>query len=239
MGGRGVEASARCHLILIVVVAVCVLVAVGDWIYGNSKDAFAAFIGTMFATFAGVGAAAYINVRRFYAESEENDRVRSQLLAQSLAGELSTVRDILKAQPNFIVPDPSGTNHILVRQAQLEPTATEEAIRVGLLGTQSSANLSQISNFMRDYSRASDNLYPLVSRMRMASERTAPRISAAAYPLALEIDRLRLNLLIWCDAVLTGLAAQGVPIPEDPTFRTNPQTVVTYRPGPPADPPLR
>lgn len=210
--------------VLLAVLAVCVLVVVGDWIYATSAEAFAAFIGTIFATFLGVGSAAYINVRRFYIQSDESDARRSQLLAQSLAAELLTVRDILESAPHVTVHDPTGgMNPISVRHAQLQPAATEEALRVGLLGVQSSANLAQISNFMRDYSRASDNLYPLVSQMRMY-----PIFSIAAHPLALEIDRLRANLLIWCEAVLDGLAAQGVQMPEDPKFRTDPNRVVSY-----------
>lgn len=225
--------KASANRLLIAVVVVCVLVVVADWIYSNSAEAFAAFVGTLLATFVGVGAAAYINVQRFYAESEANDRARSRLLAQSLAGELFTVLDILGGKPNVTVLDPTGEgNHIPVVFAQLQPTATEEVIRAGLFGAQSSASLTQLSNLMRDYTRASDNLYPLVNQMRMD-----PRFAIAAHPLASEITRLKMNIIIWCTTVLYGLAAQGVEMPHDPLYRTDFSRVATWTGPTPGDPP--
>lgn len=222
----------RDALLLVLVVGLA-LVAVGNWVRGVSTEAFAAYIGTLVATFVGVGVAAYLNVRAFYAQGQRNNDERTDLLAQSLAGELFTVLDILGAGPNVVVSDPTGrNNHVPVVYAQLEPTATEEAIRVGLFGAQSTANLGQLSNLMRDYSKACDNLYPLVTQMRMNPTHPAP--VAAAYPLALEITRLKMNLVIWCMTVLYGLAAQGVTMPENPQFRTEPSNVVTYKPGGPS-----
>ena len=220
--------SIKSHHVLIIVIVVCVLVIVGDWARTTSTEAFVAFVGTLVATFVGVGAAAYISVWRFYAEAEEMNRERSQLLAQSLAGELFSVLDILGGSPNVFIRDPAGkTEAIPVVFAQLEPTATEEAIRVGLLGSQSSANLTQLSNLMRDYTKASDNLYPLVSQIRLN-----PAVVVAAHPLASEIVRLCMNLIIWCTTVLYGLAAQGIQMPHDPLFRTDPKRVTTRRTDP-------
>lgn len=226
------EISIKTHHILTTVIALCVLIVVGDWIRAISTEAFVAFIGTLIATFIGVGAAAYINVWRFYSEAEETDRAKSQLLAESLAGELSTVLDILGGNPNVVIRDPTGgTNHIPVVFAQLEPTATEEAIRIGLLGSQSTANLSQLSNLMRDYTKASDNLYPLVTAWYQDENDLTPL--KPAYKVANEVERLRQNLVIWCEAVLSSLKSQGIQMPHDPQFRTDPARVVTYRTGPP------
>ncbi len=91
--------------ILVVVVAGCVLVAVGDWIYDVSTEVFVAYIGTLVATFTGVGAAAYLNVRVFDEQERKRARERTDLLAQSLAGELFTVLDILGGMPNVRVRD--------------------------------------------------------------------------------------------------------------------------------------
>lgn len=150
--------------LLLVLVVGLVLAAVGNWVREVSTEAFAAYVGTLVATFVGVGLAAYLNVRAFYAQAQRNNEERTDLLAQSLAGELFTVLDIVGAAPNLVVVDPTGrNNHVPVVFAQLEPAATEEAIRVGLFGAESTANLGQISNLMRDYTKACDNLYPLAS----------------------------------------------------------------------------
>ncbi len=87
---------------------------------------------------------------------------------------------------------------------------------------------------MRDYTKACDNLYPLASQMRLN-----PAVVVAAYPLALEVRRLKINLVIWCTTVLYGLAAQGVTMPKNPLFRTDTGRVVTYRPGGPQQGPPR
>jgi hypothetical protein len=78
-----------------------------------------------------------------------------------------------------------------------------------------SGQSSQISNMMRDYSRASDNLYPLSRQLQLN-----PALLAVAYPMAPEIARLKTKLLTWCTTVLYSLAAQGVTMPTDPQCRT-------------------
>jgi hypothetical protein len=94
--------------------------------------------------------------------------------------------------PTHYLPNPAGgPTPIPVILAQLEPIATEEAIRVGLLGAQSSANLSQLSNMMRDYSQVSDSLYPL-----LCGPMWDPRFLQHAIKLATELARVRMTLII-------------------------------------------
>jgi hypothetical protein len=61
--------------------AVLVLTVVGSWIREVSAEAFAAYFGTLVATFAVVGAAAYLNLRAFYAQADRNNRERTGMLA--------------------------------------------------------------------------------------------------------------------------------------------------------------
>jgi purine-cytosine permease-like protein len=137
--------------ILMVVAAVCGILAVGGWSWNVSAETFAQYIGTIVATFAGVGLAAYLSVRQFYSQAEQVEATRRQQLATSLAAELYALLDILAGPPHFVVGDPTGgTNNIPAVFAQLEPTATEEAIRLGLLEPQSTSNLYQISSLMRE-----------------------------------------------------------------------------------------
>jgi hypothetical protein len=221
-------------LILLAVILLCVLVIVGDWIRSVSTEAFAAFIGTLVATFVGVGTAAYIGVRRFYAEAEATEIRRSQILAESLAAEMSTALDILRGCPNVVIADPNGgAADIPVIFAQLTPTAVEEAIRVGLLGSQSTANLSQISNLMREYTTASDNLYPLVNAWHR--DETDLTLWKTAYKAATNVDRLKQNVILWCEENLKHLENQGVQMPEDRHFCSNPERVATYKAGSPPD----
>jgi hypothetical protein len=204
--------------ILIIAAIVCGLVWVGDISSNVSTETLVQYIGTIAATFAGVVLAAYFGVRQFYSQARENDRARSQQLAESLAGELFAVLDILAGPPNLHVLDPTGgPNQTPVIFAQLEPTATEEAIRVGLLGSQSSSNLYQLSNLMRDYSKNSEALTALAR-----GPIWSPWVWQQSHALAAELMRERKNLVIWCVTVLYGLAAQGVEMPRDPRYRTDP-----------------
>jgi hypothetical protein len=128
---------------LAVLAGVCVLIAVGGWIHDTSTESFVEYAGTLVATFAGVVIATYFSVWQFYSQARANDEERSEQLAQSQAGELFTVLDIFGGIPIHYLPNSAGgSTPIPVILAQLESTATEEAMRVGLLGTQSSANLS-------------------------------------------------------------------------------------------------
>lgn len=213
---------------LIIVAVASFLVMIGNWAYSFSTVEFVSFITTIVATFSGVGLAAYLNVRQFYYEGRKRDEAQSQQLGQSLAGELYTVLDILRGPPNVTILDPnSGSNHISVVFTQLTPVASDEGIRVGLFGAQSAANLSQVSNLMREYTKASNDLYSLVSEWRRS-----PRdleLWNTAYQRARELNRLKTNLIIWCDAVLPGLASQGIEMPEDPQYRSNSTRVQHYR----------
>lgn len=214
---------------LIAVAAVCALALVANWIRSYSLEEYAGFIGTITATFAGVVVAAFLSVRQFYFQARQQEKKQSQQLAQSLAGELFTVLDILSAGPNVHFVDPTGADDpIPVIFAQLEPTATEEAIRVGLSGPQGSANLSQLSSLMRDYTTISASLYSLTYGTHWT-----PAISLRAYRSATEISRVRANIIIFCTTVLHFLAAQGIEMPPDPGFRTDPRRVVQYRNRPP------
>jgi hypothetical protein len=192
---------------------------VGAWSRDASEQTLIQYVGTIVATFAGVGLAAYLSVRQFYSQARETDNLRSEQLAQSLAGELFTVLDILAGPPNLHVGAavPSTSGPVPVVLAQLEPTATEEAIRVGLLGAQSSANLYQISSLMREYSKNSDAIAAMV-RVPIWNARVADQ----SFKLALELTRGRMNLTIWCVTVIYGLAAQGIEMPADPRYRSDP-----------------
>lgn len=177
---------------LAVLAGACVLIAVGGWIRDTSTESCVEYVGTLVATFAGVVIVTYFSVWQFYSQARANDEERSEQLAQSLAGELFTVLDTFGGIPTHYLPNPAGgPTPIPVILAQLEPIATQEAIRVGLLGAQSSANLSQLSNMMRDYSQVSDSLYPL-----LCGPMWDPRFLQHAIKLATELARVRTTLII-------------------------------------------
>jgi purine-cytosine permease-like protein len=76
---------------LLVVAGVCILVTVGDWSYKTATDinSFVQYIGTIVATFSGVGLATYLSVRQFYSQARERDDARRQQLAQALGADCS------------------------------------------------------------------------------------------------------------------------------------------------------
>lgn len=229
--------------VLIAVVIVCLLVMFIDWVIATSAEAFVTFLGTLVATFAGVGVAAYLNVLAYDRQERQRTRDRDlhernmkreveDRLARSLAAEAYKVLDIIRAEPaNAYVADPSGGASIGVIYAQLIPTATEEAIKVGLLGhrdvdtqSQNLANLSQLASLMREYTKASEDLKPLVVQW----QRGDTSVSVPAYNAAKEADRMRQNLETWCPPLLERLRNDGVNMPPDPWYRSDGNLGVPY-----------
>lgn len=216
---------------LATIVVACLLVTIGAWISDYSTEAFVAFVGTLVATLAGVGIAAYVNLRLFYREAQDRQDDQRQRLIQALAAELFTVLDILNGTPHVRVPNPQNPNiPIPVVLAQLEPTATEEAIRFGagvFKGT-STAALSQLSNLMREYSKASEVLYPLVREWQQVAPTTDREIWRSSYIASYEVLRLRENLTRWCNTGLVGLIVQGAHIEDIPRYRSDPSRIAQY-----------
>ncbi len=216
---------------LAAIAVACLLVAIGAWISDNSTEAFVAFVGTLVATLAGVGIAAYVSLRLFYREAQDRQDDRRQRIMQSLTAELFTVLDILNGPPHIRIPNPQNPNiPIPVVLAQLEPTATEEAIRFGagvFTGT-STAALSQLSNLMREYSKASEILYPLVREWQQVAPTTDPEIWQRSYIASHEVLRLRENLTRWCNTGLVGLIVQGADIEDIPRYRSDPSRIAQY-----------
>jgi hypothetical protein len=188
------------------------------------------YVGTIVATLAGVGVATYLSVRQFYSQAEKKDDERRRQLAQSLAAELLKMLDVFAGGPNLHMADPKATaphlfpdelgparSPVSVHLVQLEPTATEEAIRVGLLDPQSTSNLSQLASLMRDYSMLSNNFYPL-----QYGPIWNPSYQERAYKLSVELARTRINLIIFGSTIITGLASQEIELPPQPQFRSDP-----------------
>ncbi|CAA9305143.1 MAG: hypothetical protein AVDCRST_MAG93-4870 [uncultured Chloroflexia bacterium] len=49
-----------------------------------------------------------------------------------------------------------------------------------------------------------------------------PRAAQQSYRLAMELKRGRINLIVWCMTTIYGLAAQGIQMPADPRYRSDP-----------------
>lgn len=86
---------------------------------------------------------------------------------------------------------------------------------------------------MREYTTASDNLYPLVNAWHR--DETDLTLWKPAYKAATNVYRLKQNVILWCEENLKHLENQGVQMPEDRHFRSNPERVATYKAGSPPD----
>jgi hypothetical protein len=123
--------------ILLVVAVACILVAVGDWTRTSyAAPSFVQYIGTIIATFAGVGLAAYLGIRQgvkqFRFETSESDRIRRDQLLTALASEVRASQRILSGEPTLIKS--SYTNKVFGRVVlvPLPHVVVEEAARSAL-----------------------------------------------------------------------------------------------------------
>jgi len=179
------------------------------------------------ATFIGVALAAALGIWLFYFQNEQSEKERKRQLGKALAGELVAVLDILHSPPNATIPDPSGGDaDIPVILAQIEPMATEEALRNSLLGPQSNFNLVQLANVMREYRQSSNGFTPFLPYL-CAGQLDGP-MWIPVYELARDTDRLRQNVIMFCETVIKGLEDAGVKMPPEPKFPSDPNQTVPY-----------
>jgi hypothetical protein len=119
------------------VAAVCILVAVGDWTRtSNAPASFVQYIGTIVATFAGVGLAAFFGLRQVRFQMRQADDQRRDQLLTALAGEIRASQRILSGRPTPIVDAATHEEVGTVVLVPLPDVVVNEAAQSALFPTE-------------------------------------------------------------------------------------------------------
>ena len=184
----------------------------------RAPDQTVELISTLIGTGVGAGLAAAIGVELFYWQRDKNEERRKRQLRNALIAELQATKDRLNTTSRTSVPAPPGSDapDAEVVLTHLEPIACEEAIRSALFTHGDHVNLTRLAQAMRQCTKETDLLRELLVESPFAD------LEGNNHRVARNVQGSERYVVMWCDAVLKGFDAQGIEIPPEVKFYSDP-----------------
>ena len=202
-----------------IVVAAATLIAISDWFYDYSPDAFVQWLSTLIGTIIGASLAAGFGIWLFYYQGRVSEEKRVEELRESLIAELYATRDRLGVSEVQIVDDPTGHGpDVAVVFAHLEPIVCEEAIRSALFGYRNTRSLTYLARLMREYTKEADLLHARLNNPQVFD----PTMRQQMYDQAKNVKGLQQFVVLFCTTVLEGFQYQGLELPPDEKYFSDP-----------------
>lgn len=182
-------------------------------------DECTGWLSTLLATLFGVLLAAAGSIWLFYSQREQNEDRRKQHLINALIAELQATTDRLNTPSRTLVraPKGSGERDAKVVLTDLAPIVCEEAIRNALFTHSVTRNLTRLAQAMRQCTKEADLL-----RTLLTSQPMNPDDIARMYEVAKNVQGSERYVVLWCDTVLEGLEKQGIEIPPEDKYYSDP-----------------